>query len=99
MPRATVGRSLRHVAIAAVVGIALLILAKIAARFYCAPALWALAGWQVPADAGVFIGAGGDVLAGRSPYLDVDAIPDDVDVEFGYVYPPLLAIAASPLSL
>ena len=43
MPRATVGRSLRHVAIAAVVGIALLILAKIAARFYYDPALWALA--------------------------------------------------------
>jgi hypothetical protein len=77
----------------------LIVLAKIAARFHYDPALWALAGWQVPADAGVFIRAGDDVLAGRSPYFDVDTIPDDIDVEFGYVYPPLLALAASPLSL
>ena len=99
MPRATIGRFLAHVAIAAVVGIALIVLAKIAARFYYDPALWALAGWWVPPDAGIFIQAGGHILAGRSPYLDVDAIPDDVGANLGYVYPPLLAIAMSPLSL
>ena len=86
--------------IAAVVGIVLVVLsAKIAARFYYDPALWALAGWWVPADGGVFIVAGGKVLAGQSPYLDASAIGDDIDVQFGYVYPPLLAIAISPLSL
>ena len=99
MPRATISRSLSHVVIAAVVGIVLIVLAKIAARFYYDPALWALAGWWVPPDAGIFIVAGGDVLARQSPYLDASAIGDDVGANFGYVYPPLLAIAISPLSL
>jgi Glycosyltransferase family 87 len=86
--------------IAAVVGIVLLVLvAKIAARFYYDPALWALAGWWVPPDGGIFIVAGGKVLAGQSPYLDASAIGDNVGANLGYVYPPLLAIAISPLSL
>jgi hypothetical protein len=86
--------------IAAVVGIVLIVLlAKIAARFYYDPALWALAGWWVPADSGIFIVAGGKVLAGQSPYLDASALGDNYDVNLGYVYPPLLAIAISPLSL
>jgi hypothetical protein len=85
--------------IAAAVGIVLIVLAKIAARLYYDPALWALAGWWVPPDAVIFIGAGDAVLAGQSPYLDASALGDDVDADFGYVYPPLLAIAISPLSL
>jgi glycosyl transferase family 87 len=98
--RATVRRSPSHVVIAAVVGIVLIVvLAKIAARFYYDPALWALAGWWVPPDAGIFIMAGDKILAGESPYLDVSALGDNVDASLGYVYPPLLAIAISPLSL
>lgn len=77
----------------------MVLLAKIAARFHYDPALWALAGWWVPADSGIFIEAGGNVLAGQSPYLDVSALGDAYDVNLGYVYPPLLAIAVSPLSL
>ncbi len=99
VPRATISRSLSHVVIAAVVGIVLIVLAKIAARFYYDPALWALAGWWVPPDGGIFIVAGGKVLAGESPYLDASALGDNVDANLGYVYPPLLAIAISPLSL
>jgi hypothetical protein len=94
VPRATISRPLSHVVIAAVVGIVLMILlAKIAARFYYDPALWALAGWWVPPDGGIFIVAGGKVLAGESPYLDASALGDNVDANLGYVYPPLLAIA------
>jgi hypothetical protein len=100
VPRATTSRSLTHVVIAVVAGIVLIVLlAKIAARFYYDPALWALAGWWVPPDGGIFIVAGGEVLAGQSPYLDVSAIGEDIDANYGYVYPPLLAIAISPLSL
>ena len=100
MPRATISRSLSHVVVASVVGLVLIVLlAKIAARFYYDPALWALAGWWVPPDGGIFIIAGGKVLAGQSPYLDASAIGDNVGANFGYVYPPLLAIAVSPLSL
>jgi Glycosyltransferase family 87 len=99
VPRAAIGRSLSCVVIAAIVGIALIVLAKIAARFYYDPALWALAGWWVPPDGGIFIVAGGKVLEGQSPYLDASALGDDVEANLGYVYPPLLAIAISPLSL
>jgi hypothetical protein len=98
--RAIAGRSpLSRVVIVAIAGVVLIVLAKIAARLYYDPALWALAGWRVPADAGIFIRSGDDVLAGRSPYLDVDTIPADIDTKLGYVYPPLLAILLSPLSL
>jgi len=100
VPRATTSRSLSHFVIAAVAGSVLLVLlAKVAARFYYDPALWAVAGWWVPPDGGIFIVAGGKVLAGQSPYLDASAIGDNVGASFGYVYPPLLAIAISPLSL
>ncbi len=77
----------------------MIVLAKIAARFYYDPALWALAGRWVPPDGGIFIVAGGKILEGQSPYLDASALGDDVEANFGYVYPPLLAIAISPLSL
>jgi hypothetical protein len=86
--------------IAAVVGVvSLVVVAKVAARFYYDPALWALAGWWVPPDGGIFITAGGKILAGESPYLDVNSIGDNVGASYGYVYPPLLAIVISPLSL
>lgn len=100
VPRPTISRPLSRVVIAAVVGIVLIVLsAKIAARFYYDPALWALAGWWMPVDGNIFIVAGGKVLAGQSPYLDASALGDNVDANFGYVYPPLLAVAISPLSL
>jgi alpha-1,2-mannosyltransferase len=98
--RATTTRPRSHVAIAAIVGLVLLVvLAKVAARFYYDPTLWVLAGWWVPPDSGIFIEAGGKILAGESPYLDVNSIGDDVGASYGYVYPPLLAIVISPLSL
>lgn len=99
VPRATISRPLSHVSPAVVALVLIVPLAKIAARFYYDPALWALAGWWVPPDGGIFIVAGGKVLAGESPYLDASAIGDNVGANFGYVYPPLLAIAISPLSL
>lgn len=90
------GRSLARVAAYAFAGAVLLVLAaKLAARIHYDPAIWALAGWWVPPDAGLFIIAGGDVLHGHNPYRDASTIGTD----FGYVYPPLLAMAASPLSL
>ena len=100
MLRATANRPRSHVVVAAVIGLVLLVIAaKVAARFYYDPALWALAGWWVPPDGGIFIIAGGKILHGESPYLDVNAIGDDIGASYGYVYPPLLAIVISPLSL
>jgi alpha-1,2-mannosyltransferase len=75
--------------------VALVLVAKVAAALYYDPALWALAGRWVPPDGGTFIEAGGRVLNGQSPYLDVDTLGDTL----GYVYPPILAITISPLFL
>ena len=93
--RARVGASrFLPIGCAIAASIALVLAAKIAATFYYDPALWALAGRWVPPDGGVFIIAGGKVLHGQSPYLDVHTLGDTL----GYVYPPILAFAISPLS-
>lgn len=82
--------------VATVVGGALAVLAaKMAARLYYDPALWTLAGWVVPFDLGIFLDAGDDVLAGRTPYENVGELGHNL----GYVYPPLLAFAVTPLSI
>jgi hypothetical protein len=82
--------------LAAIVGCVLVVLAaKVAARLYYDPALWALAGWVVAPDLGIFLEAGDAILDGRSPYQAVEGIGHYL----GYVYPPLLAFAVIPLSV
>ena len=69
--------------------------AKAVGRLYYDPALFAVAGWVVPPDLGIFLDAGDDILAGRDPYQNVEGIGHYL----GYVYPPLLAFAVTPLSV
>jgi hypothetical protein len=75
--------------------IAVVLAAKVGARLYYDPALWALAGWVVPPDLGIFVDAGDAILGGRTPYQDVDGIGHYL----GYVYPPLLAFVMVPLAV
>ena len=75
--------------------------ARAAAREWHNDVLWAnalgsLGGWGVPYDLDVFLDAGDDVLAGRSPYVEPDAIEETPGSP--YVYPPVLALAVTPLS-
>ena len=90
---------LRRVALvvagALVAGALLVVAAKAAARLHHDDALWALAGWTGPFDLKVFLEAGDAVLAGRSPYPDPGTL---VPPSSYYVYPPLLALAITPLS-
>ena len=64
--------------------------------------LWAnaagsLGGTMKPGDFGyVFLIAGDDVLAGRSPYMDADEFQGPPQAP--YAYPPVLAILVTPLS-
>ena len=63
--------------------------------------LWAnaarsLGGWHEPFDLRVFLQAGDDVLDGRSPYRDPETITGPADAP--YAYPPVLALAVSPLA-
>ena len=84
------------IALACAAGAVVIVLAaKVGAHLYYDPALWAVAGWVVPPDLGIFLNAGDAVLHGRTPYQDVDAIGHYL----GYVYPPLLAFAIIPLSV
>ena len=76
------------IALACAAGAVVIVLAaKVGAHLYYDPALWAVAGWVVPPDLGIFLNAGDAVLDGRTPYQDVDGIGHYL----GYVYPPLLA--------
>jgi hypothetical protein len=76
--------------------------ARIASRSYADDSLWAnalasLGGTMRPGDFGyVFLAAGNDVLAGRSPYMDPDAFEGPPQAP--YAYPPLLALLVTPLS-
>jgi hypothetical protein len=70
--------------------------AKGAARITEHPTVWALAGWQVPGDFGVFLVAGEAVLAGASPYPSGELAPPPAAY---YVYPPQLALAIVPFTL
>jgi len=90
---------LAFVALLAVV--ALPLVARAAANQWHNDILWANAlrsfgGSEVPYDLGVFLTAGDDVLAGRSPYVEPDAIEESPGSP--YVYPPVLALAVTPLS-
>ena len=84
------------IALACAAGAIVIVLAaKVGAQLYYDPALWAVAGWVVPPDLGIFLNAGDAILDGRTPYQDVD----EIGHYLGYVYPPLLAFAIVPLSL
>lgn len=62
-----------------------------------ANALASLGGTMKPSDFGyVFLIAGDDVLAGRSPYMDADEFEGPPQAP--YAYPPVLAILVTPLS-
>jgi hypothetical protein len=69
--------------------------AKAAARVTDDPVVWALAGWVIPGDYGVFLGAGHAVLDGVSPYPSGNLAPPPAAY---YVYPPPLALAMTPFA-
>jgi hypothetical protein len=90
-------RPLRYVVAALLAAALLVLLAKGVARLTHDDVVWALAGWQLPGDFGVFLIAGDDVLAGRSPYPEPGTILPPPYAYF--VYPPLLALVVAPLTL
>jgi hypothetical protein len=69
--------------------------AKGAARVTEDPVVWALAGWVVPGDFGVFRGAAEAVVDGRTPYPEGELLGRPYAY---YVYPPPLALAVVPLT-
>jgi hypothetical protein len=69
--------------------------AKAAARVTDDPVVWGLAGWIIPGDYGVFLGAGHAVLDGQSPYPSGELAPPPAAY---YVYPPPLALAMTPFA-
>jgi hypothetical protein len=81
------------VALAAVLAVGA---AKAAARVTDDPVVWGLAGWVVPGDFGVFLGAGEAVLDGRTPYPTGELLGRPYAY---YVYPPPLALAVAPLTV
>lgn len=86
--------------VAALVAAALVALAaRLAVRAYDDDAaLRSLAGWSVPGDLGIFLQAGDDVLAGRNPYPSPDAPLGGPSSSEPYVYPPVFALAITPLA-
>jgi len=60
-----------------------------------ANALASLGGRSEPFDLDVFLRAGDEILAGRSPYVDPETFEEG---QAPYVYPPVLALAVTPLS-
>jgi hypothetical protein len=86
---------------AAVLGTAVLapVAARAATHYYHDDSVWAnalssLGGVTVPYDFAVFLRAGDGVLHGRSPYVSPASLRAGPD----YVYPPLLALAVTPLA-
>jgi hypothetical protein len=88
-------RVLVVIALAAAAAVLAVATAKAAARVTDNAIVWALAGWVVPGDFGVFLLAGDAVLDGRSPYPSGELEPPPVAY---YVYPPPLALATAPLA-
>jgi hypothetical protein len=70
------------------------VVARVVTRFHWDPGLAALSGSWVPPDLEVFLRAGDALLHGDDLYRDARTVGTD----FGYVYPPLLAWAISPLA-
>jgi hypothetical protein len=83
------------VAASIALAVVIVVAAKAAAHLYYDPALWALAGWVVAPDLGIFMEASDKILNGQTPYRDVEGIGHYL----GYVYPPLLAFAMIPLAV
>lgn len=96
--RAVELRAHRAWAVAAAVALAAALAvgaAKAAARVTDDPVVWGLAGWVIPGDYGVFLGAGHAVLDGESPYPSGELAPPPAAY---YVYPPPLALAMTPFA-
>jgi len=91
---ARLGGRWRTAALVGLATVALLVFARVVGRFYWHDIIFALNGWYVPYDLAVFLDAGDDVLAGRSPYADVATFAGSDN----YVYPPALALVLAPLA-
>jgi Glycosyltransferase family 87 len=74
--------------------VGLLAVTHLLGRIYWHDVVFALNGWYVPYDLAVFLRAGDDVLAGRSPYPDPATFAGDAN----YVYPPPLALVMTAFS-
>jgi alpha-1,2-mannosyltransferase len=92
------------VVVAAVIAAALLLPlgARVAARSYHDDSVWAnalasLGGSARPYDFDIFLAAGDDVLAGRNPYRHAGTSTGQTGSP--YAYPPVLAMAVSPLTV
>jgi hypothetical protein len=85
------------VVLALAAAVVLVVLAKLGARLYRDEAMWALAGWTMPGDFGVFLRASEDVLHGTNPY---PAPSESIEPPLApYAYPPFLALAIAPFTL
>ena len=93
--RWSTGRLALTAAACVAVSVFLVLAAKVGAHLYYDPALWALAGWVVAPDLGIFLNASDRILEGQTPYEDVNGIGHYL----GYVYPPLLGFAMIPLAV
>jgi alpha-1,2-mannosyltransferase len=101
VPAASRRRPSRLVLALAVAAVALPLVARAVATQWDSDVLWANAaraagGSAEPYDLRIFLAAGDDVVARRSPYVE----PEFVDETQGspYVYPPVLAFAVAPLA-
>lgn len=95
--RAATGRRILLVVAAALVAVAG---ARAASHVYHDDSVWAnglssLGGVSEPYDFTIFLDAGNDVLAGRSPYVSSIGIGP---TRSPYAYPPVLALAIAPLA-
>jgi Glycosyltransferase family 87 len=86
--------AVRSTAVIVLAALTLLGFSHALGRVYPSGTVSALNGWSMPHDLGVFLNAGGDVLAGRNPYPDPATFSGDAN----YVYPPPLALVMTPLS-
>jgi alpha-1,2-mannosyltransferase len=100
--QAAAGRRWSRLALLVVVAaVALPLIARATATQWHDDVLWAsalrsLGGSQEPYDLRIFLDAADDVRAGRSPYIEPDAIAEAPGSP--YVYPPVLAFALVPLA-
>ncbi len=80
--------------------VAAVVVARAASHVYHDDSVWAnglgsLGGASEPYDFTIFLDAGNDVLAGRSPYVSSVGIGP---TQSPYAYPPVLALAVAPLA-
>jgi len=100
--RSPINQWIRRVAAVALAAAALVVSARVIADHYHGDTLWrnalaSLGGTQRNGDFGyIFLPAGDDVIGGRNPYLDPDAILGPAQAP--YAYPPVLAFLVVPFS-